>query len=334
MSNTDTKHTVLRGRRWHSPCSILDVPAANSAGASGSAVCYDFELPYKFLTSLNNFDLHNHSNCSDGKLSPRELVALAVQGGCDALALTDHDNTDGLNEAVAAAAAAGLRFVNGVEISVTWRPETIHTTLHVVGLDIDPAAPSMKEGLASVRSGRHARADLMAKDLARVGITGALEGAYRHAEHRDMISRTHFARFLVEIGKAREVGSAFHHYLTPGKPGYVRHDWTSLSEALRWIRESGGIPVLAHPGRYRLNDRQLGELLDEFQALGGQAIEVVTGSHSADDMRRFAGIARERGLLASRGADFHGPGESEWAPGTLPLLPADLTPVWTRLRAA
>ncbi|MBL8515732.1 MAG: PHP domain-containing protein [Betaproteobacteria bacterium] len=283
---------------------------------------------------MNNFDLHNHSNCSDGQLAPRELVALAVQGRCDALALTDHDNTDGLAEAAVAAASAGLRFVNGVEISVTWRPESLHTTLHVVGLDIDPAAPAMAEGLASVRSGRHARAALMAEDLARAGITGALEGAYGHAEHRDMISRTHFARFLVEIGKARDVGSAFHHYLVQGKPGYVRHDWTRLAEAIRWIRESGGIPVLAHPGRYRLRPMQMDELLDEFQALGGEAVEVVTGSHSAEDMRRFADIARQRGLLASRGADFHGPGESEWAPGTLPLLPADLTPVWARFRAA
>ncbi|MDX2220246.1 MAG: 3',5'-nucleoside bisphosphate phosphatase [Burkholderiales bacterium] len=289
--------------------------------------------PHKFLTSLNNFDLHNHSNCSDGQLAPRDLVALAVQGGCDALALTDHDNTDGLVEAAVAAAAAGLRFVNGVEISVTWRPDTLHTTLHIVGLDIDPEAPSMVQGLASVRAGRHVRAELMAQDLARVGIVGALEGAYRYAEHPDMISRTHFARFLVEIGKARDVGSAFHHYLVQGKPGYVRHDWTSLAEAIRWIRESHGIPVLAHPGRYRLNAVQMNELLDEFQALGGEAVEVVTGSHSADDMRRFAQIARERGLLASRGADFHGPGESDWAPGTLPLLPAELTPVWTRLRA-
>lgn len=289
---------------------------------------------YKFLTSLNNFDLHNHSNCSDGQLAPRELVALAVQGGCDALALTDHDNTDGLAEAAEAAMAAGLRFVNGVEISVTWRPETLHTTLHVVGLDINPAAPAMVQGLASVRSGRHARAERMAADLARVGIGGALEGAYRHAEHPDMISRTHVARFLVEIGKARDVASAFHHYLVQGKPGYVRHDWTSLAEALRWIRESDGIPVLAHPGRYRLNPAQMNELLDEFQALGGEAVEVVTGSHSAEDMRRFARIAHERGLLASRGADFHGPDESDWAPGTLPHLPAELTPVWTRLRAA
>jgi 3',5'-nucleoside bisphosphate phosphatase len=283
---------------------------------------------------LNNFDLHNHSNCSDGQLEPRELVALAIQGGCDALALTDHDNTSGLAEAAAAAEAAGLRFINGVEISVTWRPETLHTTLHVVGLDIDPAAPAIVEGLASVRSGRHERAELMANDLARVGIPGALDGAYRHAEHPDLIGRTHFARFLVEIGKARDVSSAFHHYLVQGKPGYVRHDWTSLDEAVRWIHASGGISVLAHPGRYKLSPAQMEMLLDEFQALGGKAIEVVTGSHSADDMRRFADIARQRGLLASRGADFHGPKESEWAPGTLPPLPADLTPVWTRLRAA
>ena len=288
--------------------------------------------PHKFLTYLNNFDLHNHSNCSDGRLSPRDLVALAVKGGCDAFALTDHDTIEGLADAADAAHAAGLQFVNGVEISVTWRPDTLHTTLHIVGLDIDPEAAALSEGLQSVRSGRHARAELMAADLARVGIPGALEGAYRYAEHPDMIARTHFARFLVEIGKARDVASAFHHFLVRGKPGYVKHDWTSLSEAVRWIRESAGIPVLAHPGRYRLTGPQMKELLIEFRDLGGLAIEVVTGSHSDDDARRFAELAREMDFLASRGADFHGQGESTWAPGTLPPLPADLKPVWSRLR--
>lgn len=281
----------------------------------------------------SNYDLHNHSNCSDGRHAPAEVVALAVKGACDAFALTDHDSTEGLDEARAAADAAGLRFIPGVEISVTWRPDSLHKTLHVVGLAIDHHAPSMVEGLGSVRAGRRARAEVMAADLARVGITGALEGAYRHAEHPDMIGRTHFARFLVEIGKARDVGSAFHHFLTEGKPGYVRHDWTTLAEAIRWIRGSGGLAVLAHPGRYKVTPVQMNELLDEFQSLGGEAIEVVTGSHGGDDTRRFAQLARERKLLASRGADFHSLDESEYSPGTLPPLPEDLVPVWERLAA-
>lgn len=282
---------------------------------------------------MNNFDLHNHSNCSDGRLAPAELVALAVAGKCDALALTDHDSTEGLAEAAKAAGELGLRFIPGVEISVTWRPVTLHTTLHIVGLGVDATAPVLADGLRAVRAGRKIRAEQMAADFNRVGIKDSLAGAYRHAEHPDMIGRTHFARFLVEIGKARDVGSAFHHYLTQGKPGYVKHDWTTLEQAVTWIRAANGVAVMAHPGRYKLTPAQMIELLDEFRSLGGEAIEVVTGSHSKDDVARFAAIARERGFLASRGADYHGPGESDFEPGSLPPLPRDLIPVWSRLPA-
>lgn len=280
---------------------------------------------------MNNFDLHNHSNCSDGLLTPTALVELAARGHCDAVALTDHDTTAGLGEAAEAAARCGVRLIPGVEISVTWRPETLHTTLHIVGLNIDRHEARIAAGLQSVRDGRRARAAQMAADFDRVGIKGSLEGAYRHAEHPDMIGRTHFARYLVEIGKAKDIGSAFHHFLVRGKPGYVQHDWTAIEDAVRWIRGAGGIAVLAHPGRYKLTPAQMRELLAEFKGLGGEAIEVVTGSHSADDIVRFAQLAREFDFLASRGADYHGPGESQWEPGTMPLLPADLTPVWTRL---
>lgn len=280
---------------------------------------------------MNNFDLHNHSNCSDGLLTPTALVQLAARRQCDAIALTDHDTTAGLGEAAAAAAQSGVRFIPGVEISVTWRPETLHTTLHVVGLNIDPLEPHIAAGLQGVRDGRRERAAQMAADFDRVGIKGSLEGAYRHAEHPDMIGRTHFARFLVDIGKARDIGSAFHHFLVKGKPGYVQHDWTALEDAVRWIHGSGGVAVLAHPGRYKLAPVQMRELLTEFKALGGDAVEVVTGSHSWDDVQRFAQLAREFGFLASRGADYHGPGESKWEPGTMPVLPDGLTPVWTRL---
>lgn len=280
---------------------------------------------------MNNFDLHNHSNCSDGLLSPAALMQLAARGQCDAVALTDHDTTAGLAEAAAAASACGLRFIPGVEISVTWRPESLHTTLHVVGLNVDPGASHLAGGLRGVRDGRRTRAAQMAADFDRVGIKGSLEGAYKHAEHPDMIGRTHFARFLVDIGKARDIGSAFHHFLVKGKPGYVQHDWTGLSEAVHWIHGAGGLAVLAHPGRYKLAPVQMRELLAEFKQLGGEAIEVVTGSHSPDDVIRFAQLARDFGFLASRGADYHGPGESKWPPGTMPALPAGLVPVWTRL---
>lgn len=283
---------------------------------------------------MENFDLHNHSNCSDGLLAPAALVALAARNGCDAVALTDHDTTLGLAEAGAAAHRAGVRFIRGVEISVTWQPEGVHTTLHIVGLDIDETCPALCAGLQSIRDGRRERAKRIAADFDRIGIAGTLEGAYRFAENPDMIGRTHFARFLVEQKVVKDLGGAFQRYLVRGKPGYVSHEWASLPDAVGWIRAAGGVPVIAHPGRYKISAAQMRALLAEFKALGGRAIEVITGSHTRQHFAEYARYAREFGFLASRGADFHGPGESAFSPGKLPPLPADLVPVWSAFSAA
>jgi 3',5'-nucleoside bisphosphate phosphatase len=273
-----------------------------------------------------NYDLHNHSYCSDGAHSPSELVAIARAAGTDVLALTDHDCTDGIAEATAAAVATGLHFVPGVEVSVTWEG----TTIHIVGLAIDPAHPTLVAGLASIRDGRIARAREMAKDFDSLGITGTFEGAYALAENKVMLGRTHFARHLVDRGIVRDIPHAFERFLVKGRAGYVAHEWASLTDAVQWICAAGGIAVIAHPGRYKITHEALLQLIREFIAAGGEAIEVVTGSHSPDHFRKFARIAREYGLLASRGADFHGLEESPFRPGTLPPLPADLTPVWSR----
>jgi 3',5'-nucleoside bisphosphate phosphatase len=280
---------------------------------------------------LNNFDLHNHSTASDGLLAPAALVRLAAQNGCDALALTDHDTTDGIAEAADAANAMGLAFIAGVEISVTWAPDadSKSTTLHIVGLNIDPQHETLLTGLASVRNGRIDRARAIGADLERVGILGTFDQAYAYAENKTMISRTHFARALVDSGHVKDVGSAFQKYLTPGKPGFVPHRWATLADAVGWICAAGGVAVIAHPGRYNINSGAMTQLLTEFKALGGAAIEVVTGSHTNKQFGEYAARAREFGLLASRGADYHGPGESAAEPGTLPLLPDDLTPVWS-----
>jgi len=288
-----------------------------------------------------NIDLHCHSTASDGTLTPTELVARAAARGVTLLALTDHDDLGGLNEARAAAVRRGMTFVNGVEISVTWRKHT----LHIVGLGIDPSYPPLIEGLEKVRSGRSQRAQKMADELARVGLRGTLEGAYRYTGNPNMIGRTHFARYLVEAGYCKDVKSVFNRYLASGKPGYVPHQWASLADAVAWIRGSGGIAVLAHPGRYMTGRCSMGkttlrELLAEFVALGGQALEVVTGSHTPPQYAEFAGYAEEFGLLASCGSDFHGPEESYRDLGCLPDLPAGCRPVWeqwshtTRLEAA
>lgn len=277
-----------------------------------------------------NVDLHSHSIASDGLLKPADVAARAHAGGVDVWALTDHDETKGLPEAAAAAAALGMRFVPGVEISVTWQPGENQrgTTIHVVGLQIDPADPVLSAGLAKIRSGRDERARRMALDLERAGVHGALEGAKRYAINPELLSRTHFARYLVEQGRVSNTHQAFSRYLTEGKPGYVQHQWATLPEAMGWIRAAGGVPVVAHPGRYKLGGAQMDRFLGEFKDLGGSAIEVMTGSHTVDQYNHFAEVCRCYGFRASRGSDYHGPGESRVAPGDLPPLPSDLVPVW------
>ncbi|MDN5752761.1 MAG: PHP domain-containing protein [Nitrosospira sp.] len=270
-----------------------------------------------------NIDLHCHSTVSDGLLTPTQLVEHAAVRGVSALALTDHDDVGGLDEARQAAAAKGIRFINGVEISVSWRGQT----LHIVGLGIDPEFPPLAQGLAVIRNGRVERARNIAAQLDKFGIHGSLEGACAYAGN-GLMGRLHFARFLVQQGYAKDVKAVFKKYLVKGKPGYVPHQWASLSDAVGWIRNSGGRAVIAHPARYKLGKDALDELLLEFRALGGEAIEVITASHTPEQSLLFARHARRLGLLASRGSDFHGPGESYFDLGRMPELPADCTPVW------
>lgn len=240
------------------------------------------------------------------------------------LALTDHDETAGLAEARAHALAAGIAFINAVEVSVTWGGESVH----VVGLRIDPEHAGLATGLAQVRSGRRARAEAMAAELDKAGIPGSLDGARRYASNPELLGRTHFARYLLERGHARDLQGVFKRYLASGKPGYVPHQWATLSEAVGWIRASGGIAVIAHPGRYRLDERRRDDLFADFTNAGGTAVEVVTGSHSADQVALYARVAKRYGLLASAGSDFHGPGESRRDLGDVPDLPAGCVPVW------
>jgi predicted metal-dependent phosphoesterase TrpH len=269
-------------------------------------------------------DLHCHSNVSDGVLAPAAVAAYARKGGVDAWALTDHDEIKGIKAAREAAAGLGMRFVAGVEISVTWANETVH----VVGLQIDEDAPQLVQGLAATRAGRDARGREIAHQLALAGIPGAYEGALKYVGNPDLLSRTHFARFLVEIGACDNTPEVFRKYLSEGKPGYVPHRWASLADAVGWIRSAGGIPVIAHPGRYRFDRTAEGALFDEFKQLGGTTIEVVTGSHTPDQYAVYAEMAKRYGFLASRGTDFHAPGESRVEFDKLPPLPAGLVPVW------
>ncbi|MDA8128618.1 MAG: PHP domain-containing protein [Betaproteobacteria bacterium] len=270
-----------------------------------------------------NIDLHCHSDVSDGVLPPAEAVARAAANGVHVLALTDHDDVAGIAAARHAADAIGLTLIPGVEISVSWEGHTVH----IVGLRIDPAHSVLSEGLHEIRLGRIERARRMGADLARAGIGGAYEGACACAANKQMVGRTHFARWLVAQGHAPDMRNAFRRFLTRGNPGYVEHEWTTLENAVGWIRASGGVAVIAHPGRYALDARALHRLLDAFRALGGEGIEVITGSHHPSEYGKFADLARAFGLKASRGADFHAPGEGVDI-GRLPALPHYCQALW------
>jgi 3',5'-nucleoside bisphosphate phosphatase len=272
------------------------------------------------------FDLHSHSTHSDGLLRPAELVTRASTRGVDVLALTDHDATSGLAEARAQAADAGIRLIDGVEISVTWNGQTIH----MLGLHVNPDDPELAGGLSALRKRRNERADAMATELERLGVAGSLEGARRYVTNPELVGRAHFARFLVERGHARDVQAVFKKYLAVGKPGYVPQPWATLSQAARWINVSGGMAVLAHPARYRLDGAKREALFGEFRDAGGVGVEVVTGRHTVDQFALYARYAYRYGLLASVGSDFHGPKESRCDLGVLPELPAGCTPIWTQ----
>ncbi len=279
------------------------------------------------MTTYTNPDLHCHSVVSDGTLTPEVLAARAKANGVDLWALTDHDEVGGQQRAAAAAQAQGMAYLTGVEISVTFA----HTTVHIVGLGFDASNAALVQGLERTRGGRGERAHEMADQLAKVGIAGAYEGALHFVGNPELISRTHFARFLVEAGVCRDTNEVFRKYLIEGKPGFVPHRWASLGDAVRWITQASGVAVIAHPARYRLSANEEFALFSEFKQHGGQAVEVVTGSHSAAEAVSYATMAQEFGLAASRGSDFHSPDESHTDLGTLPPLPAHVQPVWDLL---
>jgi predicted metal-dependent phosphoesterase TrpH len=274
-----------------------------------------------------NADLHCHSRVSDGTLEPEALAARAKAGGVELWALTDHDEVGGLQRAREAALREGMAWLSGCEISVTFAGVTVH----IVGLGFDADDAALRAGLAKTRGGREERAREMAAGLAQVGIPGAFEGSLPYVGNPELISRTHFARFLVERGFCADTSEVFRRYLTEGKPGFVEHRWAKLGDAVRWIAAAGGIAVIAHPARYKFSPTEEYALFSEFKAHGGRGVEVITGSHSAAEAVKYGAMALEFDLLASRGSDFHSPGESRTELGSLPDLPGSLTPVWTVL---
>ena len=279
------------------------------------------------MTTIQNADLHCHSVVSDGTLTPEALAERAKTNGVELWALTDHDEVGGQQRAAAAAKAQGMNYLTGTEISVTF----IGHTVHIVGLGFDPDNAELVQGLRQTRGGRTERAMEMSDGLAKVGIKGAFEGASKFVGNPELISRTHFARFLVESGVCKETNEVFRKFLTEGKPGLVPHKWATLKDAVTWITGAGGLAVIAHPARYKFSPNEEFALFTEFRNHGGQGVEVVTGSHSVAEYQIYAETAREFGLAASRGSDFHSPEESHTELGTLPFLPSKLTPVWELL---
>ncbi len=270
-----------------------------------------------------HYDLHSHSTHSDGTLTPTELVQLARAAGVDVLALTDHDCTDGIGEAQAAARDVGLQLISGVEVSVSWGTQTVH----VVGLGVDGGEPTLQAGLRGLREFRRWRAEEIARRLEKQGIADAYEGARARSQGKT-VGRTHFARFLVDAGHAKNLRQVFKKFLVRGRPGYVPGAWADLAQAVAWIRAAGGQAVIAHPARYKLGSTRLHKLLVEFKACGGVGLEVVSGSHSRDEFFRFAHLANRFDLLASAGSDYHGPEQPWIALGRLPVLPDGCQPIW------
>ena len=274
--------------------------------------------------SILNADLHSHSIVSDGTLTPEDLAARAAANGVELWSLTDHDEIGGQRRALDAARAHGMKYLTGTEISVSFAGQTVH----IVGLGYDADDGEMRRGLEAVRGGRDARAREMGEQLAKVGIKDAYQGALKYVSNPDLVSRTHFARFLVESGVCQDTYEVFQRFLTEGKPGYVDHKRASLRDAVRWITRAGGMAVIAHPARYRFTPTEEYALFTEFRAHGGRGVEVVTGSHTTAEYVQYTDTALEFGMAASRGSDFHSPQESRTDLGALPYLPGQLTPVW------
>jgi len=271
-----------------------------------------------------HYDLHSHSTVSDGTLTPEQLLTAAKEAGVDVLALTDHDCVDGIARAVQQAIRLELGFVAGVEISVTWNA----TTIHILGLRIQADDSALQAGLAKLRDFRQWRAQEIGKKLEKAGIPGAFAGAKAEAGADSLISRTHFARFLVKNGYARDFRQVFKNYMVQRKPGHVSGDWAQLQDAVTWIIGAGGQAVIAHPARYKMSRSKLNRLLTDFRSVGGVGLEVVSSAHSPLECQNMAQLALQHELLASCGSDFHSP-DAPWAKlGQISPIPQQCTAIW------
>jgi len=270
-----------------------------------------------------NIDLHCHTNLSDGTLLPQELVQLAIERKIDMLAITDHDNIDCHSEIIHP--KEGMTIISGVEFSTTWR----NTGIHIVGLNMDLTNSELLKGVAFQTKARAQRANLIDKKLHSLGFEGCLEGAKRFCGGQQ-VGRPHFAQYLVEIGAVSNIQQAFKRFLGAGKVGDIKQPWASLGEVISWIRDAGGVAVLAHPTKYNITRTKLCLLLEDFIDLGGEAMEVISGTQTISKTQSMARICQQHKLLASCGSDFHALGQPWAALGMMAQLPSYCKPVWSK----
>lgn len=269
------------------------------------------------------YDLHTHSNASDGILSPEELVSRAKSRGVTHLALTDHDTTEGLHRAGIIADQEGICLISGIEFSTQWQGINIH----IVGLNVNVEGEQLCAAIAKQGKIRGERAHEIGRRLAHEGIKDAYDGARSFAQG-SIIGRPHFARFLVDKGHVPSMSVAFKRYLGAGKAGDVKHSWPDIGQAVADIRSAGGVAVIAHPNRYNLTRTKLRRLVADFKDAGGEAIEVVSGQQSSNDTAAMQNIAAQFDLHASCGSDFHMPDQPWQELGAFGALPAQCNPVW------
>lgn len=274
---------------------------------------------------MPSVDLHCHSLYSDGSQTPTQLVEQAAAAGVTMLALTDHDSTHGLAEARLAAETVGIRFINGVEISAMWQKQLIH----IIALNINPETPLLKSGLQEQQLARAKRGRMIAEKLEYLGIENCWQGVLALVDHdENRVGRAHFAQYLVNIGKIKQLQQAFDKYLGNGKPAAVPMPWTDMTTAISWIKAAGGVAVLAHPARYGLSQTKLRLLLADFQQVGGDAMEVSTANEKPNVILNLAALAQRFGLYASQGSDYHGINMPWLKLGKFSELPVGCKPIW------
>ena len=267
------------------------------------------------------YDLHSHTTCSDGTLRPVDLAARAIENGVNALAITDHDTIAAYDQLTV---PENLTLIPGIEFSTQWHGIGVH----IVGLNLKLASDAIKTGVDFQLTARRTRAEKIAERLEKAGLANALAGAKQHAGEAE-ISRPHFASYMVETGFSKNVEHAFKKYLGSGKPGDIKQLWAEPAQVITWIRDSGGVAVLAHPHKYRMTRTKLLALVDDFIAAGGQGIEVLSGSQGKDITEMLRDISLQKNLLASVGSDYHGASTPWCKPGMHTRLPSACTPVWS-----